>query len=52
MTTHRLRHTYATTLLGAGMSLPSLMKLLGHTDIATTARYHPLLPDAERSAAS
>lgn len=39
VTTHRLRHTYATTLLGAGMSLPSLMKLLGHTDYRMTLRY-------------
>jgi len=39
LTTHRLRHTYATTLLGAGMSLTSLMKLLGHTDYRMTLRY-------------
>lgn len=39
MTTHRLRHTYATSLLGAGMSLPSVMRLLGHTDYRMTLRY-------------
>jgi integrase len=39
LTTHRLRHTYATTLLGAGMSLTSIMKLLGHTDYRMTLRY-------------
>ena len=30
MTTHRLRHTYATSLLSGGMSIASVMKLLGH----------------------
>jgi site-specific recombinase XerD len=39
VTTHRLRHTYATSLLSAGMSLTSIMKLLGHTDFRMTLRY-------------
>ena len=39
MTTHRLRHTYATTLLNAGMSLIGVMHLLGHRYIRTTLRY-------------
>lgn len=39
MTTHRLRHTYATSLLSAGMSLTSVMKLLGHRDYRMTLRY-------------
>jgi site-specific recombinase XerD len=39
MTTHRLRHTYATSLLAAGMSLPAVMRLLGHTDYRMTLRY-------------
>ncbi len=39
MGTHRLRHTYATALLNAGMSLVGLMKLLGHTDHRMTLRY-------------
>lgn len=39
MTTHRLRHTYATSLLAAGMSLPSVMRLLGHSDYRMTLRY-------------
>jgi hypothetical protein len=39
MTTHRLRHTYATTLLNAGMSLMGVMKLLGHRDYRMTLRY-------------
>ncbi len=36
---HRLRHTYATTLLNGGMSLVGLMKLLGHRDHRMTLRY-------------
>lgn len=38
-TTHRLRHTYATTLLNAGMSLVGVMKLLGHRNHQMTLRY-------------
>ncbi len=39
MTTHRLRHTYATSLLCGGMSLMGIMKLLGHRDYRMTLRY-------------
>ena len=39
LTPHRLRHTYATSMLRAGMSLPVLMKLLGHRTIGMTLRY-------------
>jgi len=39
ITSHRLRHTYATTLLNAGMSLTGVMHLLGHRDIRMTLRY-------------
>ena len=41
-TPHRLRHTYATELLRAGMRLPVLMKLLGHRTIGMTLRYASL----------
>ncbi len=41
-TPHRLRHTYATELLRAGMRLTVLMKLLGHRTIAMTLRYAAL----------
>lgn len=37
--THRLRHTYATELLNAGMGLFTIMKLLGHRCIDMTLRY-------------
>jgi site-specific recombinase XerD len=36
---HQLRHTYATSLLRAGISLPSLMRLLGHHTANVTLRY-------------
>ena len=36
---HRLRHTYATELLSAGMSLYGVMQLLGHRCITTTLVY-------------
>ena len=36
---HRLRHTYATELLNAGMSLVTIMKLLGHRSFRMTMRY-------------
>jgi site-specific recombinase XerD len=36
---HRLRHTYATELLNAGMSLIGIMKLLGHRSLRMTMRY-------------
>lgn len=39
ITCHRLRHSYATSLLSAGVSVPSLMRLLGHRDIRMTLRY-------------
>jgi integrase len=37
--THRLRHTYATELLRCGVSLPGVMKLLGHRTLKMTLRY-------------
>jgi integrase len=36
---HQLRHTYATELVRSGVTLPALMKLLGHTDPEMTMRY-------------
>ena len=36
---HQLRHTYATTMLRAGVSLPALMHLLGHKTLEMTLRY-------------
>jgi site-specific recombinase XerD len=36
---HRLRHTYATELLNAGLSLVTIMKLLGHHSFRMTMHY-------------
>lgn len=39
ITPHRLRHTFATSLLNGGMSLYGLMRLLGHRHVGTTLVY-------------
>jgi integrase len=36
---HRFRHTFASDMVRAGLSLPALMRLMGHSDIHTTMRY-------------
>ena len=36
---HRLRHTFGADMVRAGISLPALMKLMGHSEIHTTMRY-------------
>ncbi len=41
---HRLRHTCATDMVRAGMSLPALQKLMGHSQIQTTMLYVELAP--------
>ena len=33
---HRFRHTFASDMVRAGVSLPALMQLMGHADIQTT----------------
>jgi integrase len=48
---HDLRHSFASIAAGAGMSLPMIGKLLGHTQPATTARYAHLAADPLRAAA-
>jgi integrase len=47
---HDLRHTYASLLASAGLSLPVIGALLGHTQPATTARYSHLFDDPLRAA--
>jgi len=48
---HDLRHTYASHAIAAGMSLPLVGKLLGHTQVQTTARYAHLADDHVKQAA-
>jgi len=45
ITSHRLRHTFATELLSGGMSLVGVMRLLGHRDIRMTLRYAAVTPE-------
>jgi site-specific recombinase XerD len=47
--THRLRHTYASSLLSAGISLVALMRLLGHRDFHMTLRYAAITPELVRA---
>jgi site-specific recombinase XerD len=47
---HDLRHSYASFLVSAGFSLPTIGALLGHATPETTARYAHLLDDPLRQA--
>jgi integrase len=49
---HRLRHSFATHALRAGIDLETLRRLLGHADIKTTAEYLHSDPSTERAAIS
>jgi len=41
---HRFRHTFASDMVRAGVSLPALMQLMGHADIQTTMLYVQVTP--------
>ena len=41
---HRLRHSFGADMVRAGMSLPALQQLMGHSHIATTMLYVQLAP--------
>ena len=47
---HDLRHTYASHLVSRGVSLPTVGRLLGHTQPQTTARYAHLSDESLRTA--
>ena len=47
---HDLRHSFASVAVSAGMSLPMIGKLLGHTQPATTARYAHIAVDPMKAA--
>ncbi len=48
-TPHQLRHTYATALVNAGVSLQSLMALLGHVSAEMSLRYGRLFDATVRA---
>jgi len=48
---HDLRHTFASTAVASGQGLLMIGKLLGHTQIRTTARYAHLAAEPVRMAA-
>lgn len=48
---HDLRHTFASTAVASGQGLPMIGKLLGHTQVQTTARYAHLAAEPVRMAA-
>jgi integrase len=48
---HDLRHTFASMAVASGQGLPMIGKLLGHTQVQTTARYAHLAADPVRIAA-
>ena len=49
---HDLRHSFASRALALGESLPMIGKLLGHTQVQTTARYAHLAEDSVKEAAA
>lgn len=49
---HDLRHSYASTALSAGLSLPQIGGLLGHASSQTTARYAHLVDEVAAAAAA
>ena len=49
---HYLRHSYASRALALGESLTMIGKLLGHTQVQTTARYAHLARDSIQTAAA
>ena len=51
MRLHDCRHSYASRALALGESLPMIGRLLGHTQVETTARYAHLAEDTVKESA-
>ena len=49
---HDLRHSFASRALALGESLPVIGKLLGHTEVQTTARYSHLAEESVMASAA
>ena len=49
VTPHQLRHTYATAMVNAGVSLQALMALLGHVSAEMSLRYGKLFDSTVRT---
>ncbi len=49
---HDLRHTFASVAVASGQGLPMIGKLLGHTQVQTTARYAHLAAEPIKNAAN
>ena len=49
---HDLRHSFASRALALGESLPMIRKLLGHTQMQTTARYAHLANESVKASGS
>ena len=49
---HDCRHSFASRALALGESLPVIVKLLGHSQIQTTARYAHLARDSVKTSAA
>lgn len=47
---HDLRHSCASIMLGLGVDLYTISKILGHSNVQTTQRYSHLQVDAQRAA--
>jgi site-specific recombinase XerD len=50
ISTHSLRHRYATHLIEAGVDLLEVQKILGHRSILTTSKYTHLTSHTDNNA--
>lgn len=50
ISTHSLRHSYATHLIEAGVNLQEVQKILGHRSILTTSQYTHLTANTQNNA--